>query len=156
MKILATIDNEQIKVDDNGWISFKAKFAVDTDGSGSLHGDPCAQSDTSLHLDGKALNADVDKYGVVPPAILLGVSGVVLGSQGRARNTKTGLASDFVVGDIGPRKKLGEGSVALARALGINPSPTSGGTDEHIVEWQIKPGVAAVVDGKKYQLQPHR
>lgn len=155
MKIIATIEGENITGNDDGSITYKAKLAVDTDGSGPLHGDRCAQRDTSLHLDGKALNADEDRYIVVPPAILLGVQGVVLGCQAHVKNTRNGMETDAVVGDIGPHKKLGEASVATAKALGINPSPTSGGVDEHIVEYTIWPGRAAVVEGKEYHLQPH-
>lgn len=154
MRTIATIDNEEIIEDDDGIIHFTAKAAVDTDGSGPLHGDPCAQSDTSLHLHGGALNADEDCYIVVPPAILNGVKGVVLGCLAHCRNTKNGLETDAVVGDVGPHKKLGEISVACAKALGINPSPTSGGTDEHIVQYTIQPDVPAIVNGKQYELQP--
>lgn len=153
-KLLATIEGCDITLFDDGTVKYTAKFAVDTDGSGPLHGDPDAQADTSLHLNGKALNADVDKYIVVPPAIIHGVGPVVLGCQAFARNTRNGMKSEAVVGDIGPHKKLGEGSVALAKALGINPSPTRGGEDAHIVEITILPGQAAAVDAKQYTLQP--
>lgn len=34
-----------------------------------------------------------------------------------------------IVADIGPRSKIGEGSMALAMALGINASPKNGGVD---------------------------
>jgi hypothetical protein len=154
MRILDTIEGEKITELDNGSVIYRAKAAVDTDGSGPLHGDTCAQTDTSLHLNGKALNADVDKYIVVPPSIINHVKGVVLGCQAHVYNMKTGLGTDAVVGDIGPHKKLGEISVATAKALGINPSPTQGGMDEHNCEYQLFPGHAAVVDGKEYKLQP--
>jgi len=154
-RIIATIEGEPITENDDGSVSYRAKLAVDTDGKGPLHGDPCAQRDTSLHLDGEALNADEDKYIVVPPAVLLGVKGVVLGCQAHLKNMRNGQETDAVVGDIGPHKKLGEASVATAKALGINPSPTSGGVDEHIVEYTLWPGKAAVVDGKNYELQKH-
>ena len=35
--------------------------------------------------------------------------------------------SPAIVADVGPRGKIGEGSIALARALGIDPSPKHGG-----------------------------
>lgn len=157
MRIIATIDGEEIL--ENPYdqsVTFKAKAAVDTDGSGPLHGDPCAQRDTSLHWQGKALNADLDCYIVVPPAIIAGVKGIVLGCQAYAKNIKNGKSTEAVVGDIGPHKKLGEVSVATAKALGINPSPTSGGIDEHIIEYRIMPGTPAVVNGKHYTLRPFR
>lgn len=154
MRIIATIENEPITELNDGSVTYKSKFAVDTDGSGPLHGDPCAQRDTSLHLHGQPLNADVDKYIVVPPAIRDGVAGVVLGCQAYVTNTKNGRTSEAVVGDIGPHKKLGEGSVALAKALGINPSPNFGGEDSHVIHYSLVPGKAASVDGKSYNLQP--
>jgi hypothetical protein len=157
MRVIDTIEGEQIL--ENPYdqsVSFKAKAAVDTDGSGPLHGDPCAQRDTSLHRQGKALNADEDCYIVVPPAIIQGTKGIVLGCQAFATNTKNGKHTEAVVGDVGPHKKLGEISVATARALGINPSPNTGGVDEHIIEYRLFPGTPAVVNGKHYTLQPFR
>ena len=156
MRTIAVIENEQIREFDDGSVRYRAKAAIDTDGAGPLHGDPCAQRDTSLHWQGKALNADEDRYIVAPPAIIQGVKGIVLGCQAYAKNIKNGQETECVVGDIGPHKKLGEISVATAKALGINPSPTSGGTDEHVVEYTLKPGVPANVNGKQYTLQPHR
>lgn len=156
MRILATIDGEPITELSDGSVTYRAKAAVDTDGSGPLHGDPCAQRETSLHWRGKALNADEDRYVVVPPIVIKSVRGIVLGCQAHVSNIKTGLTTDAVVGDIGPQHKLGEVSVACAKALGINPSPTSGGIDEHVIFYHIEPGVPAIVDTKLYSLQPFR
>ncbi len=154
MRTIATIDNEAITELSDGTVTYHAKAAIDTDGSGPLHGDPCAQRDTSLHWQGRALNADEDKYVVVPPAIIKGVKSAVLGCHANLTNTRTGLTTEAVVGDIGPKAKLGEISVACAKALGINSSPTSGGEDAHVVFYALKPGVPAVVDGKHYTLRP--
>ncbi len=126
---------------------------VDVDGSGSSHGDPYYQNDTSLHLNGKPLNSDVDKFIVLPPPVTNAVTGIVLGCQATVHYR--GKSSQAVVGDIGPTKKIGEISYALALALGINPSPISGGVDDASVRYEWTPGVAAVVDGKAYDLQPH-
>lgn len=151
--IIATLEGCDIVLFDDGLIRYTAKMAVDTDGSGPLHGDPDAQADTSLHLDGKALNADVDKYIVVPPVIIQAVAPIVLGSLAAVVNLRNGKNSLAVVGDIGPSHKIGEGSRALAIALGIDPSPTTGGEDRHVIQVTIFPGKAAMVDGKQYQLQ---
>lgn len=153
MKTIAIIENEPIILHDDGRITYRAKAAVDTDGSGPLHGDPDAQADTSLHLNGKALNADEDIYIVAPPAIINGIPGIILGCQAMVTNTRNGFTTPAVVGDVGPNRKIGEVSVACARALGINPSPTKGGEDEHVIEYTIYPGQAAVVNGKSYHLQ---
>ena len=138
---------EQDPCEKCAWLS---KMAIDGDGAGPSHGDPCYQFDTKLHNHGKPLNSDVDFYGVVPPQIIRRTKGIVMGCYGMATNTKTGAKCAFVVGDEGPPDKIGEGSIALAKALGVQPSPTTGGTDEHIIYWEIWPGQAA--DG--YQLQP--
>ncbi len=153
MRTIATIDGEKISELTDGSVTYTAKAMIDTDGSGPLHGDPCAQTDTSLHLDGKALNADIDRYIVVPPAIINGVKGIVLGCQAYCQNIRNGMTTAAVVGDIGPRKKLGEMSVACAKALGINPSPTTGGEESHIIFYSLKPGIPAVVNGKQYTLK---
>lgn len=153
-KILAVIEGEPITVNNDGTVSFKCKLAVDGDGSGASHGDPDFQPDTSLHERGMALNADTEKYFVVPPAILDGVKPVVLGCHGNAINVNTHMESDFVVGDVGPKRKLGEGSIALCKALGISDSPTTGGEEEHVIHVQIWPGVPAIVDGMQYDLEP--
>lgn len=153
-KLISTIDGEDIKEYEDGSVRYRAKAAIDCDGSGSSHGDPYYQPDTSLHLHGEPLNADVDKYVVVPPAIIQGVKGTVLGCLAHVRNSHNDLETFAVVGDIGPRKKIGEISCACAAAIGLDPSPTRGGTDAHIIEYTIWPGRPAEVDGKKYQLQP--
>ena len=154
MRIVATIESEEITEHDDGSVTFRAKAAVDTDGIGPLHGDPDAQRTTSLTWQGKSLNADIDKYIVVPPAIIAGVKGVVLGCQASCFHIRTRKTTLAVVGDIGPHKKLGEVSVATAKALGIDPSPTTGGTSSHVIEYTLYPGKPAVVDGKQYSLQP--
>lgn len=153
MRIIDTIEGEPITEHDNGTVTFRAKAAVDTDGSGPLHGDPDAQADTSLHRDGKPLNADVDRYIVTPPAIIAGVKGIVLGCAALVCNTRNGKFTKAVVGDIGPHRKIGEISRATAMALGIDPSPTRGGEDAHVIQYTLWPGVPAEVEGVIYTLR---
>jgi hypothetical protein len=152
--IIATIEGEDITVGNDGIIRYRSKAAIDGDGSGSSHGDPDFQNDTSLHFQGAALNADHVPYIVVPPAIIQGVAQIVLGSK--ATVSYKGSTCDAVVGDIGPHAKLGEISIACAAALGIPSSPTEGGEDRHLVDYAISPGVPAVVNGITYQLQAWR
>ena len=47
--------------------------------------------------------------------------------------TYRGKKSDAIYADIGPRFQLGEGSIALAKALGINADPKRGGTEEKML-----------------------
>ncbi len=153
MRVLANIEGEDVTELNDGSVTYRSKAAVDSDGIGLPHGDPCWQNDTSLHQNGQPLNADIDKYIVVPPIIPQSVVGIVLGCQANVTNTRNGLSTQAVVGDIGPHKKLGEISVACARALGINDSPVVGGEDGHVIHYSINPGIPAVVDGKTYDLQ---
>ncbi len=48
-------------------------------------------------------------------------------------NLDNGLRSPAIFADRGPGDKLGEGSVALARALGVDTNARIGGTNEGIV-----------------------
>jgi hypothetical protein len=48
-----------------------------------------------------------------------------------------------VLADVGPRGKLGEGSIALATALGIPNSPRNGGVNGDGVYWVLFPGTGA-------------
>lgn len=150
MKLIATIENCDIVLQDDGRVTYTAKAAIDGDGTGPSRGDPDYQPHTALKPD---LNSDVDLYIVVPPAIIKGVGPVVLGCQAHLYNSKTNKVTPAVVGDIGPHTKLGEISIACAKALGIDPSPTSGGESEHVVHYFLTPGLAAVVNDKTYALQ---
>jgi hypothetical protein len=151
MRTIAVIEGEPITEMDDLSVHFRAKAAIDSDGVGPHHGDKTAQNQTTYKPD---LNADIDRYIVVPPAIRNGVSGVVIGCQAQVTNTLNGKHTAAVVGDVGPHKKLGEISCACASALGLNPSPIDGGIDEHAIEYVIFPGVPAIVEGKTYALQP--
>lgn len=150
--IIATIEGCHVFREDSPVekVSYVAKAAIDGDGSGSSHGDPDFQGDTSLHHNGQPLNSDIDRYIVVPPAIINGTNGIVLGCRGIVTHTLTGMETAVVVGDIGPHLKLGEVSIATARALWIDPSPTSGGEDRHVISYEIYPGQAAL----GYTLKP--
>jgi hypothetical protein len=135
-------------------------------------GDPCPGayvSATSLHLpgrDGKPLPRSspfkyVDSATVpfiaVPPMIIKGVAGIVMGCRVMVTNTKNGKKTEAVVADGGPSNHLGEISVACAKAIGVStggPHPAnSGGADSPDIHYQLFPGVAAVVNGVTYSLQ---
>lgn len=146
MTIIATIEGQSIEWD-GALVSYQGFGRIDDDGSGPAHEDRYHQSQTSL----PGLNADVDRYIVVPPQIVRGVGPVVLGAQAFiCFGNKTATA---VVGDVGPHDRIGEISRALAIELGIDPDPNTGGVDTASLAYQIQPGVAAVVDGKHYRLQ---
>ena len=153
MRLIGTIENAGIVELNDGAITFTSKAAICVDGSGPAHGDPDYQNDTALHQNGKALNADTDRYIVVPPLVIWAVRGIVLGCQAYAMTLKNGRWSEAVAGDIGPHDKIGEISRALALELGIDPSPVDGGEESHSIFYSLYPGKYAVVAGKQYSLQ---
>lgn len=151
-------------------------FGVVTDSSGKpfVQGpeDPCPGafvSATSLKLRDKDGNKLPDSapfkyvdsatvpFMVVPPMIIKGVSGIVMGCRCVVTNTKTGQSVEGVVADGGPSNHLGEISVACAKAIGVPIGTThqanGGGASAPRIQYQLFPGVAAVVNGVTYPLQ---
>lgn len=159
MKALGTFTSEGytsiVWEDDDGRVHFEGDMDIDCDGSGgNPHHDPYFQPDTTLHLNGEALNAELVPFIVVPPLIVHGVKGIVMGCLARVTNSRNGKQAWAVVGDVGPTKKLGEGSPRVADLLGINPNPNHGGEDEKVLLYEIWPGKVAAIDGLTYPLQP--
>lgn len=138
--------------DDDGSNFFVGDLDVDVDGSPDWRRDPCGQAETTLRHNGKSINSDKVPGIVLPPECINAVKGIVMGCQAEA--TYKGKTVRAVVFDSGPHNKLGEGSAALAIALGINPSPINGGVDSQSVTYRWWPGVPATVDGILYELQP--
>jgi len=135
-------------------------------------GDPCPGayvSATSLHLrkaDGtpwpnsspfKYVDSATVPFIVVPPMIIKGVAGIVIGCRAIVTNAKNGQSVEAVVADGGPSNHLGEISVACARAIGIPTGTThpanGGGASSPDIHYRLFPGVAAVVNGVTYPLQ---
>jgi hypothetical protein len=135
------------------YVMFKSDLDICNDGSGPAHGDPHHQSQTAYYNGGKFLNADKDKYIVIPPQIRQVVPGVVMGCQGKLTNLETGEFTPAVVGDIGPDDKTGEASYCAAKA--VNPDITHNtGHKSTFYLYELWPDVPAVVDGKTYKLEP--
>jgi len=95
-----------------------------------------ADDDPAAYVD-----AETVPYIVVPPVIVHKTAGIVRGCK--ARVTRGQVSVDCVVADLGPSKKIGELSIAAARALGLNPSPRHGGTEHRELLYELWPGVAA-------------
>ena len=95
-----------------------------------------ATSDPAAYVD-----AETVPYVVVPPVIVSQTKGVVRGC--RARITYNGKSVDCVVADKGPTDKIGEISIAAARAVGIPSSPRDGGVSGAQVFYELWPGQAA-------------
>jgi hypothetical protein len=151
-------------------------FGVVTDRSGVpiVQGpdDPCPGayvSTTSLRLldsDGNRLPASspfahVDSatvpFIVVPPMIVRGVEGIVMGCRCIVTNTGNGRSVEAVVADRGPADHLGEISVACAKAIGVPTGTThpanGGGAPSPTIAYRLFPGTSAVVNGVTYPLQ---
>jgi hypothetical protein len=56
-----------------------------------------------------------------------------LGDIALVVNRKNNKRCYAIVADIGPRNSIGEGSIALAKQLGINADPKRGGVNNNIV-----------------------
>lgn len=99
-------------------------------------------NDPSAYVD-----AETIPYICVPPQIIQATPGVVKGCKAVLVNTKNGKSVEGMVGDIEPRNKLGEISIAAALALEINADPRNGGTEEKIIQYTIYPDTHAIVNG---------
>lgn len=128
---------QEAKTLDDGSLAFKAGAAIDVDGSGGAHGDPCKQWETSLKTrDGKSLNADTTPYFVLPPQVAKQY-GIKPGDLGTI--SYNGKTIPAIFGDVGPKNKIGEVSRYAAQQLGINASPTKGGVSSG-VQYNVFPG----------------
>jgi hypothetical protein len=134
------------------YVCFVSDLDICNDGSGPDYDDPHHQSQTAYYNGGKFLNADVDKYIVVPPQVRSLVPGKVMGCQGRLTNLETGLWWAAVTGEIGPDDKTGEAAYCLAKLA--NPKITHNSGDSRLIYlYECWPDIPAVVDGKIYSLE---
>jgi hypothetical protein len=135
------------------YVQFVSDLDICNDGCGPPHGDPSYQSETAYYNKGKFLNADKDKYLVIPPQIRSMVAPTVMGCKGRVTNLSSKVAHAAVTGEIGPDDKTGEAAYCLAKIL--NPKIThNSGDSRHIYLYELWPGTPATVDGKTYKLEP--
>jgi len=140
-----------------GWPNEEWIDVLYSDGNGHplTDGEGNAYSKTSLILPGNVANRSVDAfsvpYVVVNPHVQYNATGVVLGCL--ATVAYQGRSIEAVVADVGPGNRIGEISVAAAKALGIADSPLSGGVSTHEVSYTLYPGKAAVLNGVTYPLQ---
>jgi hypothetical protein len=121
-----------------GAVFWKSDMDIDCDGQRTTQcnedTDCCFQADTAFHQsDGRPLNSAALPYIVVPSTSSIwnytssGVRGASV-----AAVIYQGKVAYAVVGDTGPTQIIGEGSYALAVALGIDPDPSTGGTDSGV------------------------
>jgi hypothetical protein len=84
-----------------------------------------------LRSPARYVDASKIQYLAVPPESK--DWGVALGDFAVVLNAKNGRVAFAIVADIGPPAKLGEGSIALADAVGIASSPRDGGLASGVV-----------------------
>jgi hypothetical protein len=84
------------------------------------------------------VNAEAVSFVVLPGKLNLGAK---LGDFATVIRPATGASAYAVYADVGPIGKIGEGSIALAAALGIPSSPKTGGIAHGIV-YLVFPGSA--------------
>ncbi len=92
--------------------------------------------DPSAYVDSETV-----PYVVVPALIVQRTAGIVRGCK--ARVTYQGRSVECVVPDRGPANKIGELSIAAARALQIPSSPRRGGLSTPDAMYELWPGQAA-------------
>jgi hypothetical protein len=94
---------------------------------------------------------------VVPPMIIRGVAGIVMGCHCVVTNTANDRSVEAVVADGGPSNHLGEISVACAKAIGVpigsRYPANGGGARSPTIVYRLYPGTPAVVGGVTYPLQ---
>jgi hypothetical protein len=96
--------------------------------------DCCYQSDTSFHLaNGKPLSAAKTPYVVIPlPSSRWSYKTAGIKGGDVLAVVYNGHVEYAVFGDEGPNSIIGEASYAIAKALGIDPDPSNGGTADPV------------------------
>src|SRR5262245_9892362 len=119
----------------NGAVWWRADMDIDCDGQRTSNcnedTDCCFQPDTAFHQsNGQPLRADTLHYIVVPsPSSTWRYTSSGLAGAGSCAVIFNNKVIYAVIGDTGPTAIIGEASFATARDLGIDPDPSSGGTD---------------------------
>ena len=153
LNFLVTVGGVSIYISDDGsYVCFLSDLDVCNDGTGPRHGDQHYQPQTAYWNKGRFLNADQDKYIVIPPQVLKLTKGKVMGCKGCLTNLNSGVERAAVTGEIGPDYTTGEAAYCLAKI--INPKVTYNSGDKSLIYlYELWPGVPAVVDGKHYHLE---
>jgi hypothetical protein len=122
----------------NGAYFWKADMDVDCDGQSTAQcnhsTDPWYQNQTSFNQsDGKPLIASKLPYVVIPlPSSRFSYHAANIKPGAVVAVLYNGKLSFGVFGDEGPSNIIGESSYAMAKSLGIDPNPATGGTDSGV------------------------
>ncbi|HZE39567.1 MAG TPA: glycoside hydrolase family 75 protein [Stackebrandtia sp.] len=132
-----------------GAVHWKADMDVDCDGQRTDQcnedTDPSWQNETSFQQsDGQPLNAAALPFYVIPlPSDVWNYEDAGIDPGTVAAVVYQDKVVYAVFGDQGPDTIIGEGSYALADALGIDPDPATGGVEGKAVDYILFPGVTA-------------
>jgi len=110
----------------------------------SLEDTEKAETDPSRYV-----NAEVIPYIVLPQKVKQ-ASGAKLGDFAVVVNKSNGKLAYALFADEGPPGKLGEASIALANALGVDANPKNGGIEEYVIMYLVFPGSG---NGKKRTIE---
>lgn len=80
------------------------------------------------------VDSEIEPFFVLPSKF---PAKIKLGTKGTITNTENGKTIPAIYADIGPAAKIGEGSIALAEALGIPSNPKTGGTEKKIIRYEF-------------------
>ncbi|MFC9948620.1 glycoside hydrolase family 75 protein [Streptomyces pratensis] len=133
-------------------VFWEADMDIDCDGQVSTacntRTDPSFQPQTAFKgSDGKYLDSAKVPYVVVPgPGPLWNYAASGIKGGGVAAVIHGDKVRYAVVGDTGPTGIIGEGSYALAQALGIDPDPKSGGTASGVTYILFKNSKASPIE----------
>ncbi|MFI1015185.1 glycoside hydrolase family 75 protein [Streptomyces sp. NPDC020965] len=122
----------------NGAVFWQADMDIDCDGqvttACNATTDRTFLPDTSFHQsDGKPLNAERLPYVVVPiPSTIWKYADHGIRGGGVVAVVYDGKVRYGVVGDTGPAAIIGEASYGMAKALGIDPNPSTGGVSSGV------------------------
>src|SRR5262252_1325097 len=101
LNVLVVVGGITIYISDDGkYVCFLSDLSICNDGSGPAFGDPHHQSQTAYYNGGKFLNAQEDKYVVVPPQVRSLVGPVVMGCQAKLTRLDTMEGCHAVCGEI--------------------------------------------------------
>lgn len=124
--------------DKTGAVFWKADMDIDCDGQRTTQcnedTDCCFLPDTAFHQsDGRPLNAATLPFVVVPsPSSTWDYRNYGIRGGGVVAIIYNNQILYSVVGDTGPTDIIGEASYASADRLGIDPDPSTGGTDSGV------------------------
>lgn len=104
----------------------------------SLENTALAKTNPHRYVDSETI-----PYFVLPGSDSVKNLGAKLGDFGVVYNAKNGTLCYAIYADSGPKGKIGEGSIALAKALKIPSSPKVGGLEERKLLFVVFPGSRA-------------